>query len=101
MKIFKVIRKVWLQHRVSKYTLKYEDFSSKSERFRHLAENYQTQVSDLRIVSSEAYREKIEKYNLESTKYFNKSDHYEHLANMYLDKKLDLEEELQYYRKAY
>ncbi len=100
MKIFKVIRKALLQYRVDTYTLKYEDFSSKSNRFRCLAEDYRTQASDLRLERPAMYRKDIEEFNISSTKYFNKSDHCAHLAKMYLNKKLDLEEELRYYRKA-
>lgn len=96
MKIFKVIWKAWLQHRVYKYTLKYEDFSSKSNRFRRLARNYQAQSDD----AIDDVGEDSKHYNLSATKYFNKSDHCAHLAKMYRNKKLDLEKELQCYRKV-
>lgn len=99
MKIFKVIRKALLQHRVDKYTLKSQDFYSKSERFRGLAEDYKKQVSDLSIDYSVGLRDVIEKYNVSSTEYFNKSDHCEHLAEIYENKKLDLEKKLKFYYK--
>ncbi len=98
MKIFKVIWKAWLQHRVYKYTLKHEDFSSKAERFRHLAEGYESIAND--YVEKNYCSDNYERCTHSATKYFNKGDHYEHLANMYLNKKLDLEEKLQYYRKV-
>lgn len=98
MKIFKVIRKAWLQYWVDKYTLKSQDFYSKSDHFLNLAEYYRKQASDLNIAYPVALRNSIAKYNIESTKYFNKSDHYKHLAEIYENKKLDLEKRLQYYK---
>lgn len=91
MKIFKVIRKAWLQYWVDKYTLKSQDFYSKSDRFFNLAEDYKKQASDLRKTNPVTFRGSIEEYNLSATKYFNKSDHYENLAKIYENKKLDLE----------
>lgn len=99
MKIFKVIRKALLQHRVDKYTLKSQDFYSKSERFRGLAEDYKKQVSSLSIAYSIPLRNEIEEHNLSATKYFNKSDHYKHLAEIWNQRKLDLEKKLKFYYK--
>ena len=101
MNIFRVIRKALLQHRVYKYTLKYEDFSSKSERFHHLAECYEDQASKIpEYVYTDQNRKALEESMVAATQNFIESDHYKHLADIYLSKKLDLEEILQCYRKA-
>lgn len=98
MRIFKVIRKAWLQYWVDKYTLKSQDFYSKSARFSNLAEDYKKQASDLRKENPITFRGDIEEYNLSATKYFNKSDHYKNIAKTYENRQLDLEQKLQYYK---
>lgn len=101
MKFFISIKKKYLQHRVYKYTLKYHDALSKSNSELQLSNNYN---------EAARYCEKV--YGAGSEFYIKKcqlcqehkvdSEHYKHLADIYLDKKLDLEEELQFlcYPKA-
>lgn len=83
MKIIKSIRKMWLQHRVYKYSLKAQDSLSKSEQYLKLSLSLMDlhphpDIDDLKL---------IEKYTI-------KSGHYKRLADIYQDKKTDLEEKL-------
>lgn len=95
MKIFISIKKKWLQHRVYKYTLKYHDALSKSDSQFQLSNNYNS--------SAEYYKKRDFSNDIKNyinacklcQKYKVKGEYYKHLADIYLDKKLDLEEELQ------
>lgn len=93
MKILKILRKKWLRHRVYKYTLKYNDYLSKSDSNYELFKNYNVVVL-YKKRNSDAndyldYCKLCQEYKV-------KGDHYKHLADIYLSKKFDLEEELQY-----
>ena len=96
MKIFISIKKKWLQHRVYKYTLKYQDSLSKSDSLFQLSNSYDNVAH-----YCEDYDYYLDNCEL-CQKYKFKSEHYKHLSEIYLSKKLDLEEELQYltYRKT-
>lgn len=101
MKIFISIKKKWLQHRVYKYTLKYQDSLSKSDSLFQLSNSYDNAAyccKDAFGSNSHYYLDNCELCQ----KYKFKSEHYKHLSEIYLSKKLDLEEELQYltYHKA-
>lgn len=91
MKILKKIKKKWLQHRVYKYTLKYNDSLSKQKSFDELSSNY-NQVAKAWGPNTENFIKNCKLCH----KYKVKGDHYENLADIYLSKKLDLEKELQY-----
>ena len=101
MKIFISIKQKWLQHRVYKYTLKYQDYLSKSDSKSELSKSYREAANDKKELFGASDNDFIYYCKL-CQKYQVKSAHYEHLAEIYLSKKFDLEEELQYltYRKA-
>lgn len=103
MKIFISIKKKWLQHRVYKYTLKYQNALSKSEVLSKLSEYYNSAAQDSAKIHAKDYasKESIE-FREASANYSLKSSYQKNLSDMYLNKKLDLEEELQYltYRKT-
>ena len=98
MKIFTSIKKKWLQHRVYKYTLKYDDSKSKSNYHFNLAHSYY-EIALSNSSFRPLFEENIKNYHAETLK----GEHYNNIASIYSDKKLDLEEELQFLKfpKAY
>lgn len=101
MKFFIGIKKKWLQHRVYKYTLKYQDALSKSDSLFKMSENYNS-IAEYYKNRYGVYRSEFLKNYEMATDYILKSSHQKNLSDIYLSKKLDLEEELQSltYRKA-
>ena len=88
MKIFISIKKKWLQHRVYKYTLKYEDAISKSNYHFNLANNCLIVAAYNKEVYGVCSLEAVKKEQFEG-------NYYEHLASRYLRKKVDLDKKLQ------
>lgn len=90
MKILKILRKKWLSHRVYNYTLKYNNYSNKSQYYYDLSDHYYTQASfiDEILVSDRL------KYARLSDKFRFKGNKFSIIADAYLDKKQDLERNL-------
>lgn len=101
MKIFISIKKKWLQHRVYKYTLKYQNALSKSESLSKLSDDYYSaaKYSDETFGTNASRSIDLHKT---SNHYSLESSYQKNLSDMYLNKKLDLEEELHFstYQKA-
>lgn len=87
MKILKILRKKWLKHRVYKYTLKYNNYSNKSQYYHDLSDIYCTQASKHFITN-------YSKYARLSNKFKFKGNKFSIIADTYLDKKQDLERNL-------
>ena len=96
MKILKILRKKWLSHRVYKYTLKYDNSLSERDYYYELSKNYYRSALYIEKEFNIADSNQIEYFKL-SQEYKLKGDQLKNLANIYLSKKLNLEEELQYY----
>ncbi len=96
MKFFFKIKKKWLQHRVYKYTLKYEGSMSKSKYYADMSNRYNESAKDAAsyYIKGKGLPNYVKASRL-SLKSKLRSDKYKSLANIYLDKKIDLEEELQ------
>ncbi len=101
MKIFISIKKKWLQHRVYKYTLKYQDTLSKSDYFSKMSTTYNSAAEHADRTYGRDYNECRNLHKM-AADYSLKSSYQKNLSEMYLNKKLDLEEELNSlsYRKA-
>ena len=89
MNFFKSIKIMWLQHRVYKYTLKSNDYLSKSEAFEESIERYNflftKRYKYVGICSDhEKYISNIRKFTIKSKKFYNRS-------KIFLDKKIDAE----------
>lgn len=100
MKIFISIKKKCLQHRVYKYTLKYQNALSKSEALSKISEDYYYAAKDYE--STYGHSEESLKFRRTSNNYILQSSYQKNLSDIYLNKKLDLEEKLSFltYRKA-
>ena len=101
MKIFISIKKKWLQHRVYKYTLKYQNALSKSEYLSKLSDDYYSAAKYADKMFGMETNKSIELHKT-SNHYSLESSYKKNLSDMYLNKKLDLEEELNFltYQKA-
>ena len=89
MKILKILRKKWLSHRVYKYTLKYNNYSNKSQYYHDLSDIYYTQMQ-----ASKCFISEWSKYARLSNKFQFKGNKFSIIADAYLDKKQDLERNL-------
>ena len=99
MKILKILRKNWLIHRVYKYTLKYNNSLSKADYYCNLAKCYSdAALCEKRVYGS--YSADYIKFSKSCQEFDFKGNRYKNLADIYLNKKIDLEEELGYYRKV-
>lgn len=87
MKILKILRKKWLKHRVYKYTLKYNNYSNKSQYYHNLSDTYYTIASKCSIVNCSKYARLSDKFKFKGNKF-------SIIADTYLDKKQDLERNL-------
>lgn len=101
MKIFIGIKKKWLQHRVYTYTLKYQDALSKSNYHSKMSEKYESIAEHYKRNHGTYHSEFLQNSEM-AAEYSLKSSYQKNLSDMYLNKKLDLEERLQYlsYRKV-
>lgn len=101
MKIFIGIKKKWLQNRVYKYTLKYQDALSNSVSLSEMSKKYNLAAEYADKVYGCDYHKCLELHET-AIDYISKSSYQKNLSDMYLNKKLDLENELQAltYRKA-
>lgn len=93
MKIFISIKKKWLQNKVYKYTLQYQDALAKSICYSKKSEDYESAAkhSDRRYGS--CHPDSIELHE-QAADYALKSSYQKNLSDIYLSKKLHLEEEI-------
>lgn len=89
MKILKILRKKWLSHRVYNYTLKYNNYSNKSQYYNDLSDIYYTQAQ-----ASKCFISEWSEYARLSNKFQFKGNKFSIIADAYLDKKQVLERNL-------
>ena len=94
MKLFNSIRKKWLQHRISKYSLKSQDALSKSQYFLKLSKSHEALALNIERNFGIYRRDEKMEHLQTASKYAFKSEHFKHLSDFYLNKQMILEKQL-------